>query len=347
MNIVILSLFFLLTSCNVVKLISNSETNLDKEFFANDSNNLLNDSKFISKWRTTTPSESVTLPLRSGYNYSFTVDWGDGSSITSVNSWNAPGATHIYDVAGDYTISISGTLEAFYFNNSGDKDKLIEVNSFGDMGWINLESAFLGCTNLTSFSGGVTTTVINMKNMFYNTPMLSSVDVSTFDTSSVTNMSSMFRGMPLVSNLNLTHFNTTNVTDMSSMFEGTTSLTSLNISSFDTSSVTSMSGMFKQVGVSSIDLSNFNTSSVTSMGNMFRSTGFTSLDLSNFDTSSVTVMSNMFLSMGALTSLNTTGWDISAVSSSTGIFTGTSSVVVTCNQGGPPASGTFFGKSCN
>ncbi len=31
---------------------------------------------FVSVWRTTAPSETITLPLRSGFNYNFTVDWG-------------------------------------------------------------------------------------------------------------------------------------------------------------------------------------------------------------------------------------------------------------------------------
>ena len=58
------------------------------------------------------------------------------------------------------------------------------------------------------------------------------------------NCSNMFMGCQSLTSLDLSSFNTSNVTDMSSMFQHCNSLTSLNLSSFDTSNVTDMGSMF-------------------------------------------------------------------------------------------------------
>ena len=120
---------------------------------------------FVSVWRTTGVDESIKLPLRSGYNYDFIVDWGDGSPLSIITTYNDPEITHIYALAGDHTVTITGLLEAWYFSNFGDKDKIISVSDFGDLGWINLSRAFDGCSNMTFFSGSGTTTVIDMSYM--------------------------------------------------------------------------------------------------------------------------------------------------------------------------------------
>ena len=71
---------------------------------------------FISKWRTTSAGESVTLPLESGGTYYFTIDWGDGSATETVTtSW----CSHAYATAGEHNITMAGTIEGFRFNNGG------------------------------------------------------------------------------------------------------------------------------------------------------------------------------------------------------------------------------------
>ena len=78
---------------------------------------------FISVWRTSSENESIILPLRSDYNYNFSVDWGDGSS-NRITSYDDPDRTHVYRQAGDYKMTISGVLEAWYFNNEENSSKL-------------------------------------------------------------------------------------------------------------------------------------------------------------------------------------------------------------------------------
>ncbi|WP_372655390.1 BspA family leucine-rich repeat surface protein [Halobacteriovorax sp.] len=302
---------------------------------------------FVSKWETTSPSESITLPIKAGYSYNAVIDWGDSSATETLTTDTPP--SHTYASAGEYTIRITGTMEAWSFSNSGDKDKIIEVNNFGNLGWKDLRYAFYGCSNLELFNGGITDSVTDMYGMFYNTNGLTSIDVSSFDTSSVTTMARMFAGLTSLNSLDLSNFNTTSVDSMQEMFKNSSGLTALDLSSFNTSSVESMKEMFKNVSsLSSLDISTFNTSIVENMSEMFRGTNFTeqpnwsnnfttasvtnmtgmfqsakgmsSLDLSNFNTSSVMYMTDMFRDATNLTSLNLSSFNTSSVISMSNMF---------------------------
>ena len=172
---------------------------------------------FRSTWRVPEGDKSITLPLVSGHNYNFTVDWGDGETSV-VTSHNDPNRTHTYMAAGDYNLVIEGILEAWSFNNSGDKDKIISVEDFGDLGYKNLSRAFFGCTNLGVFEGGVTSDVTNMARMFLFADSVNP-DVSEWDVSSVTNMASMFV-RATQANPNVSKWNVSSVTNMAGMFHG-------------------------------------------------------------------------------------------------------------------------------
>ena len=65
--------------------------------------------------------------------------------------------------------------------------------------------------------------------MFRDCSRLTSLNVSSFDTSNVTNMSYMFRGCSHLTSLNVSSFDTSKVTDMTRMFQLCSRLTSLNV----------------------------------------------------------------------------------------------------------------------
>ena len=150
---------------------------------------------------------------------------------------------------------------------------------------------------------------------------LSKIVFSNICTKNVEKMVSMFYAQKLTS-LDLSSFDTSNVTDMSYMFEGCESLTSLDLSSFDTSNVINMEGMFDYCGsLVSLDLSNFDTSRVENMNCMFEyCESLTLLDLSNFNISRVEDMSWMFYYCWNLTSIDVSSFDISNVTNINGIF---------------------------
>ncbi len=278
---------------------------------------------------------SVTLPLResdgdgNNFDYDFIVDWGDDSDEQAVTVYSDD-VTHTYADAGDYTIKIKGILPTWYFNNGGDKNKIIEVKNLGEVGWKNLDSAFEGCRKLTEFTTGTTDTsqVTNMYAMFDYASGLESLDLSNWDTSNVIDMGYMFYTTSSLRSLNLSGWDTSNVIDMGYMFYTTSSLRSLNLSGWDTSSVIDMHNMFAYASeLTTLNLSGWDTSSVIDMHNMFSfSSNLSSLDLSHFVTSNVIYMHNMFAYASKLTTLNLSGWDVSNVTNMSAMFNAISSL---------------------
>ncbi len=177
-----------------------------------------------------------------------------------------------------------------------------------------------------SFNGSKATYMA--RNIFSGCISLTSLDLSSFDTSNVTNMGSMFDRCSNLTSLDLSNFDTSKATEMRFMFYNCSKLSSLDLSNFNTSNVTSMQYMFyKCSNLTSLDLSNFNTSKVTSMLGMFNDcTSLTSLDLSSFNTSKVNDMDRMFYGCAALTSLDLSGWDMSNITHTDSMFNGCASL---------------------
>ena len=373
-RIFIFTFLCLLYSCNVLNL-DGSKPIIEIKDGAFDPNTGLDawgydplSATHVSAWNMPAGDLDFTLPINdsAANNYYFTIDWGDGTVQTfgpatgaTLRSGGYGGAVdHTYSQPGIYTIEITGTFEEWSFRDVSDSTtddnvNLIRVHSFGDLGYKKLGSAFRDCTNLTHFAGGYTQNVYFMLAMFMNASSLTSLDLSSFDTSSVTYMSFMFYGASGLTSLDLSSFNTSSVTSMESMFNGASELTSLDLSSFNTSSVTSMESMFNGAsGLTSLDLSNFDTSSVANMSYMFRNaTGLTTLDLSNFNTSNVTNMNYMFNGASGLTSLDLTNWDTDPNPTNVSWLTNMTGTII-CNDPdnggvGSPGSGHINGAPCN
>ena len=187
----------------------------------------------------------------------------------------------------------------------------------------SMYSMFYKC-NLTSLdlSSFDTSQVTDMSYMFCWCIYLTSLNLSSFDTSQVTNMNSMFYDCSSLTSLDLSNFDTSQVTDMGSMFCRCSKLASLNVSSFDTSEVSDMSQMFYGCSsLMSLDVSSFDTSEVSDMALMFDGcSSLTSLDVSSFNTSNVTSMNSMFEDCSGLTSLDVSSFDTSKVTSMSFMF---------------------------
>ena len=148
---------------------------------------------------------------------------------------------------------------------------------------------------------------------------LTTVDLSSFDTSNYTSMDNMFQYYSALKNVDVSGFNTSKVTNMGAMFSYCSSLTSLDLSNFNTSKVTNMGNMFLYCSsLTSLDVSGFDTSKVTDMGSMFKGcSSLNSLDLNNWNTSKVgtsgygTSFKEMFNNCSSLESLDISSFDLS------------------------------------
>ena len=132
--------------------------------------------------------------------------------------------------AGQYELWVlpigANGFNRIYFNNTGDKDKLLQIRNWGNVAWSTMQNAFYGCSNATSISSFVSpnlSSVTNMSRMFRNCSSVTTLDVSGFNTANVTNMVQMFfRCTDLVDAIGIENFNISSTTDLSSFLEDTT-----------------------------------------------------------------------------------------------------------------------------
>lgn len=269
---------------------------------------------FITTWQTTTTNESITIPTTGG-GYSYTVDWGDGTGDATVYTGNA---SHVYATAGVYTVSISGSFPSIYFDNTGDKAKILSVEQWGGQVWTSMVGAFSGCSNLVinATDDPNLSSVTNMARMFLGTASFNQ-DISTWDVSGVTSMTQMFLNATAF-NQDISSWNVSNVTNMNTMFCGATAFDQ-DLSTWDVSNVTWMSAMFSGATSFNQDLSTWDVSNVTDMSNMFNSATAFNQDLSTWDVSSVTKMNGMF-SMAWAFNQDVSGWNVSNVTDMSYMF---------------------------
>jgi surface protein len=93
-----------------------------------------------------------------------------------------------------YQVSIQGKFPRIYFGNTGDRNKLLSIDQWGDIEWTNMEAAFYGCENIQILASDAP------------------------DLSKVGNMIHMFRNA-IHFNSNINHWNTNNVTSMIGLFQ--------------------------------------------------------------------------------------------------------------------------------
>lgn len=250
---------------------------------------------FVSIWQTTTLNETITLPLREGFKYDMMVDWGDGSERDKVTSWDDADKSHVYAEAGNYTISIKGVAEAWYFNacgstpDTGSEAKIIAVTDLGEMGWKNFKHAFCGCENLIAVKGGDTSNVTNMSGMFWGSYNAEPY-VGEWDTSKVTDMSHLFDGV-IFEDLEVSDWDTSKVTNMSNTFAGTS--TNADLRTWDTSKVTNMEQIFLAAN-GNPDIRGWDTSKVTTMAQAFYLSGVNP-NMENWNFAEIADMSQMLV----------------------------------------------------
>lgn len=211
---------------------------------------------FITTWRTTTSNETITIPTAGG-GYNYNIITSDGQEFTGLTGNH----TITFANAGDYDVSISGTFPRIYFNNGGDKTKLIDIKQWGNIAWSSFLGAFNGATNFV----GTFTDAPNLTN--------------------VTSFSSAFRNCSSFS-ANLSSWDVSNVTSFSNsfmIFGGNATAPSTPVSglgSWDMGSAINVSIMLSNQTNYNEDLSLWNIANVTNFSNFALNVTFST---SNYD----------------------------------------------------------------
>ncbi len=268
---------------------------------------------FITTWVTTIANESITIPTSPLHTYAYTVNWGDGHS----NSYSGD-ATHSYNSPGIHTIEITGDFPAIYFNNQGDKDKILTIEQWGNIPWKTMENAFFGCTNVTSNATDAPNLnqVTSTASMFRNASNFEG-ELNQWDVGSIENMTSMFFGASLF-NQDISDWNVENVINMSYMFHKAFAFNQA-IGDWEVDNVTSMAKMFASATSFNQNIGSWKVGSVKDMSGMFlNATSFNQV-IEKWDVGSVNRMDYMFFRALAFNQ-SIDDWDIVNVNNMQSMF---------------------------
>ena len=218
----------------------------------------------------------IVLPLTSG-QIDVAIDWGTGGSDGCPTTWtNAnidpadPVGPSCLFPPGAATVKIGkGSGEGPWLTQYGPGvgSALKSVVSFGDLGIVSMEGAFLNETGLESLPTVLPSSVRNVSQMLRGASTFNQ-DISSWNMSEVTNTSQMFRNASEFNNgcdeetcSKPLSWNTGKVTNMSAMFRNTPF--NQNIATWNTGMVTNMSGMFKGASEFNQNLAGWVVTSVT------------------------------------------------------------------------------------
>lgn len=299
---------------------------------------------FVATWNVASDGSTITLPLLSGGTYSGTIDWGD-SSTSSLSYVNR---THTFTTAGTYTITLSGTIDGFRFNNGGDKTKFLDVSNWGNLK-LTTNRVFFGCSNFTiSATDAPTITSADGDYFFYNCHALGTPDLSGWDVSTVTRFQNAFRANgfnPIVDGwfhsnvttirsafLNNSSWNRSldgqdfsGVTDAYEFMRGCSRFNS-SVANLSFGTNANLYGMMQScTAFTGTGLDSWDTSNVSSFNRTFSSCSKMNGDISGFDTSNATNFTYMLNQCDAFRGAMDQ-WDINQATNLTAFMNGATGI---------------------
>ena len=180
-----------------------------------------------------------------------TVDWGDATINNNLS--------HNYgsSYTGIVKITITGA-SYILFGHDWDKmtgiDKLVRVDTFGNIPISRLANAFNGASNLIIVPLDLPITVTDLRATFFDAKNFNDSNIGSWNVSNVINMNATFYNATNF-NGNISNWDTSNVIFMNAMFLGASNFNG-NINSWNTSNVGTMQGMFINASNINQDLNN-------------------------------------------------------------------------------------------
>ena len=239
-----------------------------------------------------TASSQIALALNNTVNIQ--VDWGDGSSITTITSSSDSNKTHTYSTAGDKTVKVYGTIGV---NEVFDGNNVKAIDAIGN--WL---------------SGGRT----SLYEVFYNNSTLNSSDMANWDVSNITSINSAFRNASAF-NVNIGSWDVSSVTNFAQTFRNADAFNQ-DIGSWDVSAGTNFNSMFRDTLIfqnganDNINNWTFKSTGSISMRHMFRNSRF-NRNIGSWNTGQVTTMRDMFRDARNFDQ-DISSWDFTGISSS-------------------------------
>ena len=272
-------------------------------FRSTDNTVSISTSPFVTTW--VTSDGSITIPTFSGEIYDYDITWtnltnldeGDGSAYNEI-------ADHIIsglNIGDTYEITISGSFPRIYFNNEGDKDKILTIEQWGDIAWTSMENAFIGCVNLTAIPTEAPdlSLVYSLFGMFSGTSINQSLD--SWDVSGIENFAQMFEANS-VFDQDLSMWDMSSAEFLGGMFHAATSYNNggqtLDSWANKLLSAVAMDGMFQDATSFNQDISTWDVSNVSDMTAMFDGASSFNHNLGIWSVFNVSSMTSMFDNSG-------------------------------------------------
>lgn len=237
---------------------------------------------------------NIVVPIGGLTLGTVTIDWGDGSAISSVTAANP---THVY-APGKYTATILGRFTTYGSSVatgiSPSNKAIVSVTRWSNNAVTSAAAAFYQASNLIS-TVQPPRTVTNFNATFQFASKFNQ-NIGSWDVSNITNMAGMFNNATAF-NQNIAAWNTAKVTSMSSMFVSAAAFNQ-PLGSWNTGNVINSAAMFSGATTFNQDLGAWNTAKNTSFASMFlNATAFNnggSPSIGTWNTSAVTTMRQMF-----------------------------------------------------
>ena len=296
---------------------------------------------FVTTWQSdnegTSSDTQITIPT-SGEGYNYSIYWEEIGNNTHHGTVSNITGNHTIEFGsiGTYLVEITGEFPRIYFNDTGDKSKILTVEAWGTIAWSSMESAFRGCNNLTipatdppdlrevldmsfMFSGATSfnqpieywdvSYANNMSQMFHGATSFNQ-PIGAWFVRNVTNMSGMF-SQAISFNQPIEAWDLANITDVSEMFSGAISFNQ-PIGDWNLFFVINMSKMFSGATRFNQPIGNWDLYFVSNMSQMFNGATSFNQPLDNWNVGSVTTMSNMFSNASSFDQ-SIANWDVSNV----------------------------------
>lgn len=276
---------------------------------------------FISLWKTDNPGVSQPNQIRiPGTGFIYSIIWeevnnpGNNGIVTATNE-----VTLTFPHSGLYRIRISGNFTRIRFNNTGDRRKILDIESWGNIQWSSMDEAFYGCQNLQISANDAPdlSRITSLKDMFnlainFNSP------VNHWDVSTITDLTRTFSNTHF--NQPLNSWNVSNVTTLLGTFRTCLNFNQ-NIDSWDVSKVENFVGTFFEARSFNQPLNSWNVSHGRNFASMFQNALVFNQPLGSWDLTNAEVISAMFAIAFAFDQPIGT-WNVSNITQMNATFSG-------------------------